>query len=346
MDWKTFEEPYKEDLSEGKRYRERMLGDLDAFLEKETARADRRRAAFVSPEKMAASRETYRRRFIRMLGFPLTRPGMPRGRGAEREEVREEGDYLFSRMRVEICPGFWIYGIYAENRAPGRHPFVLAQHGGGGTPEVANGWVMNSANYTHIARRARRAGANVFSLQTYLWSAEYYGVPYDRPHADATLRQLGGSVTALELFMITRAIDFFSARPEVDPERIGMVGLSYGGMHTLTAAAVDPRIKSAYSSCFFNDRAKINWNDWSHFGQLSLFKDAEVGGLIAPRALYIEVGADDPLFPAEAASREAARLAEFYRAAGAEEKFAFRAFPGVHELSPADDGFEFLFEHL
>lgn len=70
-----------------------------------------------------------------------------------------------------------------------------------------------------------------------------------------------------------------------------MMGLSYGpGRHTLYTAALDTRIDAAVSSCFFNERKRYLWSDWSYFGFMNEFNDAEVAALICPRAFMIEVG--------------------------------------------------------
>jgi dienelactone hydrolase len=42
-----------------------------------------------------------------------------------------------------------------------------------------------------------------------------------------------------------RTVDYLRTRPEVDPERIGMIGISMGGIQTWLAAAVDERVKVA-----------------------------------------------------------------------------------------------------
>ncbi len=47
-----------------------------------------------------------------------------------------------------------------------------------------------------------------------------------------------------------RAIDYLLSRPEVDPERIGMTGLSGGGTSTTFISAIDDRILAAAPSCF------------------------------------------------------------------------------------------------
>ena len=44
---------------------------------------------------------------------------------------------------------------------------------------------------------------------------------------------------------VMRLIDYLETRPDVDPTRIGLGGLSKGGIETYLAAAVDPRVAAA-----------------------------------------------------------------------------------------------------
>src|ERR1700675_2018257 len=52
---------------------------------------------------------------------------------------------------------------------------------------------------------------------------------------------------------IRNAISFFETSPEVDPERIGLWGTSFGGGHAPYAAGVDTRIKAAVGQVGFGD---------------------------------------------------------------------------------------------
>ena len=59
------------------------------------------------------------------------------------------------------------------------------------------------------------------------------------------MQLLGRLLIAENLRDILWTLDFVAAHPAVDAQRIGCVGLSYGGRMTMLAAALDPRIKVA-----------------------------------------------------------------------------------------------------
>lgn len=65
------------------------------------------------------------------------------------------------------------------------------------------------------------------------------------------MRLIGTSLTAVEIAKITSAIDELVKLPEVDAERIAMVGLSYGDYYAQVTPAIDTRIKVSVSSCYF-----------------------------------------------------------------------------------------------
>src|SRR6185295_18704572 len=51
------------------------------------------------------------------------------------------------------------------------------------------------------------------------------------------------------IFNHMRAVDLLISRPEVDPERIGVIGHSLGGHNSMFVGAFDPRLKAIVSSC-------------------------------------------------------------------------------------------------
>lgn len=345
MNWKEFQEPNTEPHDKGKEYRERLIYDFERFVEKYQAQADIQRFEAYNPQAFAKDREKYRNDFIRTLGFPLT-ADLPRGKRIETVDCFEDECYIWQRMRIEVFPDFYAYGILTKHNDGKKRPFVMAMHGGEGTPESVNGFVDNSSNYNHMVRRVLSQGVNVFAMQTFLWRAELFGVDYKRQEMDGLMRGLGGSITALEICMLQRCVDYFEKQDFVDKTRIGIVGLSYGGMFSMVAGAVDTRFKCVYSCSWFNDRYKYPWSDWVYPCMFSRFKDAEIGGLIAPRPLFVGIGNEDALFNYRFALAEAKRLQAFYAQTGDTEKCRFHVFDGRHEFDKQDDGLAFFFAHL
>ena len=65
------------------------------------------------------------------------------------------------------------------------------------------------------------------------------------------------------------AVDFLSVQENVDPERIGIIGICGWGGLALNAAALDTRIKAAAASTMY-DMARVNANGYFQTGMIML----------------------------------------------------------------------------
>jgi len=340
-----------ESTNKSNKYKEEYLAGFDRIIEQRRRICDRIREEYLPPEKIASSHKKYRRDFVEILGWPLNEyESLKNTPMAVRREVRCEDEYSTAySMQFEVLPELWFYGLYLENKRNGDHPFVICQHGGGGSPEYVAGFYGDSI-YHGMAERALRygSGTNVFCPGLLIWDrAEEAGNPkFDRAKIDNDLKHLGGSVQALEVFALRRVLDYFVGKGVAKLGHIGMIGLSYGGLYTLVTSAVDERICAAYSSCHFNDRYEHLWPDWTWRGAALRFLDAEIASLIAPRALFLEAGRDDHLFSPGGFLREASRAAEFFAAAEAEGKINYRITDCGHEFASDNAGLDFIFSFI
>ena len=316
-----------------------LLGDLKHKAE------NKRKAEFTNIK----DKEKLRGKYIDMLGYPLNSYRPDSKIDVKTQSIANE-DMIMTRYQLEVMPGFWFYGILFEHKHSDRskkNALVIAQHGGGGTPELVGSLVNDSANYNHMVKRVIGEDITVFAPQLLLWNTELFGNEgYDRIEIDKKLKQFGGSITALEVYCIKRSIDYFAGLDHIDENRIGMIGLSYGGMYTVYTAAADTRIKVALSSCWFSDRLKYNWPDWVYFNQANMFFDAEVAALILPRKLYIEIGKEDELFSPEDAGADISRLWEYAKNENCADSLRIKIFDGLHELDKSDDGINFFIGNL
>ncbi len=133
------------------------------------------------------------------------------------------------------------------------------------------------------------------------------------------------------------AIDVLSQHPLVDSDRIGAAGLSYGATTTLFLAAVDARVKAAVVSCYFSSWASAHTFPWNMCGSqilpglLGRLEHVDLGALVAPRALLIENGTEDAIFPIAAAREGVATLERVYDALGARDRLVHDVFDGGHQ---------------
>lgn len=171
------------------------------------------------------------------LGAPLeaTSRDLPGKRGITCREVR------FTSHQWRGKP-VRIFGYYAcPSRRSGRVPGLLLVHGGGG--------------YATLDRVTEAAAQGYAALSIDL--------PGGGALRDGKSRSTGPDMTVQQLFTVKptladnyiynavlaqmRSVSFLRGRPEVDPARIGLLGVSWGGATGLITTSLDRRI-----TCFVN----------------------------------------------------------------------------------------------
>lgn len=138
------------------------------------------------------------------------------------------------------------------------------------------------------------------------------------------------------------ALDQLCARSDVDPDRIGVGGLSGGGLRTVFLAGLDDRVKCAVCVGMMTTwrdflRAKSYTHTWMCFVPL-LPRDLdfpEILGVRAPRATLVQNTREDPLFTLSAMECAAKELAAVYASSGKPEQFRAAWYPGLHKFDRA-----------
>lgn len=244
----------------------------------------------------------------------------------------------------------------------GRLPAVIVLHGTGGNKEGSRGWLEDLAKRGiigvaidgryHGERAGGAKGAEAYlAAITAAWKTKpdepqphpfYYDTCWD----------------------IWRTIDYLQTRDDIDPERIGMIGFSKGGIETWLAAAVDDRVKVAipaigvqsFQWSLENDRwqgrartigaaheaaartlgepkvnARVCRELWNKIipGILGPYDCPSMIRLFAGRPLMILNGELDPNCPIEGAEVAFAAARAAYAKAGAEDKLKILVAKGV-----------------
>jgi len=175
-------------------------------------------------------------------------------------------------------------------------PIVLVQHGIGSTPETP----FRGGNYHEYAKELLNAGFAVI-VPMNLRSVER------RNRIERLCRLADISLPGIELERAKHLLDIVLAEPAIDADRVGMWGVSLGGMATMFWMPLEPRIKAGVVSGWFNHRRNkmvIPDKRYSCFletteehafftGWLTEFTDHDVVSLICPRPLLIQHGKKD-----------------------------------------------------
>ena len=240
----------KTDKKSGNEHRKAYYDGIVKLIDEKAEEARLVRDRDFSPVSIAKNREEYRRKFADMLGWPLNEYISEAPQSFKKELIEETGDLCIYRLCIETLPSLWFEGvIYVPKIRDTRAPLTIINPGATYCSEelVAHG-LYQCEQYQNIGGRALSEGAILYAPQFLLWSddCDYFKMP-SRQHFDSKLKALGGSIAALEIFNVRRAIDYFIANEPIDENRIGMMGLSYGGFYALYISAAEPRIKSTFS---------------------------------------------------------------------------------------------------
>jgi dienelactone hydrolase len=133
------------------------------------------------------------------------------------------------------------------------------------------------------------------------------------------------------------ALDVLAQHPLVDQRRIGAAGFSYGGTGALFLAALDERVKAAVVSGYFSSWAAAHRMPWNMCGSqvvpgvLGRLEHVDLGALVAPRALLVETGTYDQIFPLAAAREGFATLTRIYDALGGRDRLVHDVFEAGHQ---------------
>jgi dienelactone hydrolase len=182
-----------------------------------------------------------RKAFLELLDRPRVEPDVQEGRGLASGAVATHTFTFASEKKrdgtVERVPV-----LLVRPAAEGRYPVLIVLHGTGGSKEGMRQWLTDLAHkgIIGVAIDARYHGDRSGGAKG---SAAYVA---------AVTKAWRDSKEEMEhpfyydtVWDLWRLIDVLEKRPDVDPKRIGMLGVSMGGIQTWLAASVDERVAVA-----------------------------------------------------------------------------------------------------
>lgn len=275
-------------------------------------------------------------------GFPETKhPLKPVIVKKEKKDGYTQEKVVFESEPGVSVPAYLLIpdGVKRNNKA------LLCLHGHGRGKVDIVGETKNLIEYQQSIRPLNYDYARQFAKRGYVVLApdarcfgERSAIPCTWAYTSGLL--MGKILVGMRVWDAMRAIDYMQTRREVDPDRIGCVGLSWGGTHTSYTSALDDRIKVAVVSGYFSsfediliDRGCCPCQYVPNILHYADFPD--VISLIAPRPLLIENGIDDPLYTYEVVAEEYKKVQKVYDVLKIPDKVDIDMFKGDHKFSGA-----------
>jgi len=185
--------------------------------------------------------EQTRQAFLKLLDRPRVDPDVKTGPGTASGAVATE-TFTFASEKKRDGPTERVPVLVVRPASPGRYPVLIALHGTGGNKEGMKPWLND------LARRG---------IMGVAIDARYHGeragvATGSAAYVAAITRAWRSPTESMEhpfyydtVWDLWRLVDVLEKRPDVDPKRIGMLGISMGGIETWLSASVDERIAVA-----------------------------------------------------------------------------------------------------
>ena len=148
-----------------------------------------------------------------------------------------------------------IFALIATPKTPGKHPGMLVLHGGGGSAAVDQAMAWAQRGYVAVAPDMPGIADPKKLIETKgKWSSQKYGEGRWVAKPDASASILFDAVLAA-----MKSLYLLRAQPDVDPTRIGVVGISWGGyMTTMVCGLAGDQVRAGFAlyGCGFFDQGK------------------------------------------------------------------------------------------
>jgi cephalosporin-C deacetylase-like acetyl esterase len=314
---------------------------IEAFLRQEAVRLD---AQFLdgitNRQQWEARRPELRQQYLEMLGLWPLPERTPLHAQVTGTIEREEG-FRVQTLHFQSRPHLYVTGnLYLPKDAkPGaKWPAVLYVCGHSG-----RGRDGNKTAFQHHGMWFATHGCVCLIIDT-LQLGEIGGIHHGTFRYNRWWWQARGyAPSAVECWNGMRALDYLQSRPEVDPGRLAVTGISGGGAASFWIAAADERVQVAVPVSGMSDledyvgQKTVN----GHCDCMFLINTFQwpwtcIAALIAPRPLLFENSGHDPLFPMDGNDRIRARLEKLYGfyTNRTEELFDIGITPGGHNDNP------------
>ncbi|MBP9902351.1 MAG: dienelactone hydrolase family protein [Verrucomicrobia bacterium] len=286
---------------------------------------------------------------------------------------QDRGSYVARKVVFNVTRDSRVLAYLLVPKSAGPHPAVLLLHDHGakfdiGKEKVIQPWADNSAKLESagkwvencygrrfIGDELAKRGYVCFATDMLNWSDRGGGGFDGQEKLAANLLQFGTSFAGLIAHEDLRAAEFLATQPEVDPKRVGAMGLSVGGFRTWQLAALSDRIAAGVSVCWMatgkgllvpgnNQTTGQSAFTMIHPGLANFLDYPDVASIACPKPMLFIGGRRDGLFPLPSIEEAFAKMRRVWESQKSEAQLETRLYDAPHEFNAPmqDEAFAWL----
>ena len=288
----------------------------------------------------AQRQDSRRQELYRTLGdLPdRSRPVSGRKRSAEERDGFVLETWELDLNGVEIVPAY----LARPRSLSGRAPAIVFNHSHGGGYKIGKQEFLEGRTYLHpvpYAKALTDLGYVALCIDHWVFGERSHTTELDT--FKAMLWQ-GQVLWGMMVFDSIKALDWLTRRADVDPSRVGTIGMSMGSSMAWWLAALDERVKVTVDICCLTDfhtllaRKGLAGHGVYYYvpGLIKRFTTSQINALIAPRAHLGIAGLQDRLTPVEGLDIIDRELTKVYAAQGQPERWKLLRYDVGHQETP------------
>jgi dienelactone hydrolase len=297
-----------------------------------------------SIQKWELERKDIRTNLWRLLGKLPPRPRTPK---IETISHEDRGDFSVEKFSFDNDAGATVCGyLLIPKNVSSKAPGILFCHWHGGEYDIGKEELFQSRHTPEAPGAAlARRGFVVVGID-----ACCFGERNGQGPGGSEEKGSAGEMTASKFNlwvgrtlwgMILRddlmALDYLASRPEVDPGRLGVTGISMGATRSWWLMALDERLKSGvavacltrYQNLIQHEQLKAHGIYYFVPDVLSHFDTEAIVSLIAPRPVLFQTGDQDGGSPVDGVRAIESAVRPVYGLYGAGTNFQSVVYPGL-----------------
>lgn len=247
------------------------------------------------------------------------------------------GEYLCERIYFDAEPGTTIPALFYKPKQKIKRPMPVVI--------LVHGWLQNKEHFPLVKARLVAEGYCAISIDIISHGERRIvaSVEEDTQNAIGYSLALGVPLMGLCVRDLIRTVDYLETKKDIDPERIGIMGLCLGGMQTYFTAALENRLKVIIPVCsnstygyMVNEMAAYHTHClFTYIPNFLKFGDIQdVIALIAPRPLLLMNNYNDIWFPISGFKKLCSEIEMIYSTLGNPERFKYLVRDTVHDITP------------